>query len=69
MLPRPDWLLTSEPSGPAPATQVTDQAAQIRALYAAGKSFNALQVEVFGYRGGVAYAAVKAVLGDTQRLL
>ena len=57
-LSRPDWL---EPAA-APAVQMptpgqadaanNDQAAQIRTLHAAGKSLNAIQDEVFGYRGG-----------------
>lgn len=38
---------------------------QIRALRAAGKSLNAILGEIFGYRGGAAFAAVKAALGDT----
>ena len=67
-LPRPDWLETTTPPAlQMPASEQSDavgddQTAQIRALHAAGKSLNAIQDEVFGYRGGSAYAAVKAAL-------
>jgi hypothetical protein len=61
-LPRPDWLPVPGP----PGAQEPDQAEQIRALHAGGKSLDAIQTEVFGYRGGAAYAAVKAALGDTR---
>lgn len=67
-LPRPNWLETATPPAlQMPASEQSDavgddQTAQIRALHAAGKSLNAIQDEVFGYRGGSAYAAVKAAL-------
>jgi hypothetical protein len=65
-LPRPDWLQSAAPPTVDLIGGATDQAAQICALHAAGKSLNAIQDEVVGYRGGAAYAAVKAALGDTQ---
>jgi hypothetical protein len=65
-LPRPDWLPVSGPPGATSAAHKPDQTEQIRALHAAGKSLNAIQTEVFGYRGGAAYASVKAALGDTR---
>lgn len=67
-LPRPDWLEAVIPPGlQMPASEqvdavVDDQTAQIRALHAAGRSLNGIQDEVFGYRGGAAYAAVKTAL-------
>jgi hypothetical protein len=71
-LPKPDWLESATPPAlqmPASEqadTAVDDQTAQIRALHGAGRSLNAIQDEIFGYRGGAAYAAVKAALGDTR---
>jgi hypothetical protein len=65
VLPRPDWLPAASPTVEQ-ASDATDRAARIRALHTAGKSLNAIQDEVFGYRGGAAYAAVKAALGDTK---
>ena len=57
---RPDWLVAATP----PTLQVPaskrlgetagGQTAQIRTLHAAGKSLNAIQAEVFGYRGRAA---------------
>ena len=65
-LPRPDWLPVTGPPGAAPVAQEPDQAEQRRTLHAARKSPNALQTEVFGYRGGAAYPAGKAALGNTR---
>jgi hypothetical protein len=65
-LPRPDWLPVTGQRGAPSAAHEPDQTEQIRALHAAGKSLNAIQTEVFGYRGGAAYASVKAALGDTR---
>ncbi len=51
------------------AAPVDEQTERIRQLLRAGRSLNAIQDEVFGYRGGAAYAAVSAVkramTGDT----
>ncbi len=64
-LPRPEWLPASGLASATHEVSALDLAAQIRALHAVGKSLNAIQTEVFGYRGGSAYAAVKAALSDT----
>jgi len=66
-LAQPEWLPASGPASAVPEASTPDQATQIRALNAVGKSLNAIQTEVFGYRGGAAYAAVKAALSDTPR--
>ncbi len=65
-LPKPDWLQSAASPAIDQAGDPTDQATQIRALHAVGKSLNAIQDEIFGYRGGAAYVAVKAALGDTK---
>jgi S-DNA-T family DNA segregation ATPase FtsK/SpoIIIE len=65
-LPKPEWLPASGSPSAAPEAPARDQAERIRALYAGGKSLNAIQTEVFGYRGGAAYAAVKAAISDTE---
>jgi hypothetical protein len=65
-LPRPDWLASATSLAVDQIGNATDRPEQIRALHTAGKSLNAIQDEAFGYRGGAAYAAVKAALGDTK---
>lgn len=63
-LPAPAFLTEPAPPIPLPAA-LDDRAARIRALRAQGRSLNEIQDQVFGYRGGSAYAAVKAALADT----
>lgn len=66
----PEWLgqpVVSRPSESASSDSQADQ--RIRDLRQQGASLNRIQDDVFGYRGGAAYAAVKAALeGDTTTL-
>ncbi len=64
-LPELAWL---ELPAQAQATAQDDTSRRIRELKAAGRSMNAIQDEIFGYRGGAAYAAVKAAIDDTTTI-
>jgi len=69
-LPAPEWLEL-----PAAALRqeypqedsMMQTAATIRELDTQGLSMNEIQMRVFGYTGGTAYATVKAVLGSTPQ--
>lgn len=66
VLPNPEWLNAPVISPPQINHGEDQTVEKIRALRAGGASMNAIQDQVFGYRGGAAYAAVKAALeGDT----
>lgn len=57
--PAPTWLQSGLPDVlPAPTPNPEEQ---IRGLLTAGWSLQAIQREVFGYSGGAAYEAVRAV--------
>lgn len=58
MLPAPIWL-------DEPVEQGDSRDEQIRALHAGGASLNEIQRQVFGFTGGAAYDAVKAILAST----
>jgi DNA segregation ATPase FtsK/SpoIIIE-like protein len=55
--PTPAWLVPT----PAAVGAVDETAERIWALLAEGRSMRAVQLELFGYTGGAAYEAVKAV--------
>jgi hypothetical protein len=55
----PTWLEAGGAITPTPAPDATE--ARIRSLLGQGQSLRAVQRELFGYTGGAAYEAVKAV--------
>jgi len=68
-LPDPGWLNMPVIAGTAASPVNPQPVEQIRALRSGGASLNQIQDQVYGYRGGAAYAAVKAALGgDTTTL-
>ena len=63
MLPAPAWIEEIEDQQPDdPQQSQPDRSQRIKELLASGLSANEVQRRVFGFTGGAAYAAVRAVL-------